>query len=65
MMIASSPPMDLVPISSPSPKPLPSIQIETECLHDAEEADYHLMETIIQNRLGKDSTNLQGSFKIL
>ena len=39
--------------------------IETECLHDAEEADYELMETIIDNRLRRDSTNLQASFEDL
>ena len=39
--------------------------IETECLHDAEEADYELMETIIHNRLRRDSTNLQASFEDL
>ena len=41
------------------------IFIETECLHDAEEADYELMETIIDNRLRRDSTNLQASFEDL
>ena len=39
--------------------------IETECLHDAEEADYELMETIIHNRLRRDSTNLPASFEDL
>ena len=39
--------------------------VETECLHDAEEADYELMETIIDNRLRRDSTNLQASFEDL
>ena len=39
--------------------------IEKECLHDAEEADYELMETIIHNRLRRDSTNMHASFEDL
>lgn len=67
LMIASSPPLDLPNIDQPlTPQPnMPAIQIETECLHDAEEADYELMETIIDNRLRRDSTNLQASFEDL
>merc|ERR1712001_123220 len=51
-------------MGTPQPN-MPAIQIETECLHDAEEADYELMETIIDNRLRRDSTNLQASFEDL
>ncbi len=44
----------------------PSIQIESELLHDAEEADYHLMEDLIHKRLRRSSTNLlSGSFEDL
>lgn len=40
------------PIPDPSPAPIstPAIKIETETLHDAEETDYHLMETLIERR---------------
>ena len=66
LMIATSPPLDL-PIDQPSspPQNLPAIQIETECLHDAEEADYELMETIIHNRLKRDSNCLAASLEDL
>ena len=63
LMIAASPPLELqnvADVNAPkSPAPPPAILIETECLHDAEEADYELMETIIHQRLRRDSTNLQ------
>ena len=40
------------PIHDPCPAPVatPAIKIETETLHDAEETDYHLMETLIERR---------------
>ena len=66
LMIAASPPLELQPeiINDPVTPP-PAILIETECLHDAEEADYELMETIIHKRLRRDSTNLHASFEDL
>ena len=42
-----------------------SVEIETEHLHDAEEADYNLMEALIAKRLRKSSANLQASFEDL
>ena len=69
LMIAASPPLELHKVTdintSVSPAPVPAILIETECLHDAEEADYDLMETIIHQRLRRDSTNLHASFEDL
>ena len=51
---------------SKSPKPdLPAIEIEAKCLHDAEETDYNLMETIIEQRLRRDSHNLAVSLEEL
>ncbi len=42
-----------------------SVEIETEHLHDAEEADYNLMEALIAKRLRRSSANLQASFEDL
>ena len=42
-----------------------SVEIETEHLHDAEEADYNLMEALITQRLRRSSANLQASFENL
>ena len=51
---------------SKSPKhELPAIKIEAEALHDAEETDYNLMETLIERRLRRDSHNLQASLEEL
>lgn len=70
LMIAASPPLELQSVTDAaeaalSPMPPPAIRIEKECLHDAEEADYELMETIIHKRLRRDSTNLHASFEDL
>ena len=51
---------------SKSPKPdMPAIEIEAKCLHDAEETDYNLMETLIEQRLRRDSHNLAASLEDL
>ena len=51
---------------SKSPRPdIPAIEIEAKCLHDAEETDYNLMETLIQQRLRRDSHNLAASLEDL
>ena len=42
-----------------------SVELEAELLHDAEEADYNLMEALIAKRLRKSSVNLQASFEDL
>jgi len=51
---------------SKSPRPdIPAIEIEAKCLLDAEETDYNLMETLIEQRLRRDSTNLAASLEEL
>ena len=51
---------------SRSPRPdIPAIEIETKCLHDAEEMDYNLMENLIEKRLRRDSHNLAASLEEL
>lgn len=42
-----------------------SVELEAELLHDAEEADYNLMEALITKRLRKSSANLQASLEDL
>ena len=39
----------------PVPVSTPAIKIETETLRDAEETDYHLMETLIERRYVRGS----------
>jgi hypothetical protein len=47
---------------SPTPEePLQAIKIESETLRGAEEADYNLMERIIERRLRKDKSTMKGS----
>ena len=53
------------PDPSPTPPPPPAIMIQTETLHDAEEADFNLMESLIERRLRRDSHNLQASLEEL
>lgn len=72
LMIATSPPAGMVPVDSTAclqtlatTQVPPAIQIEAECLHNAEDADYNLMESIIHRRLRRDSYNLQASFEDL
>ncbi len=43
-----------------SPEPLPAVQIESEQLRDAEEADYNLMERLIERRLKKEQQTGDG-----
>ncbi len=47
-----------------TPQP-PAIKIEVETLHDAEETDFNLMETLIEKRLRRDSHNLEASLEDL
>ena len=57
-------PAPMIPDTSVSPCP-PAIQVESENLRDAEEADFLLMESLIQRRLRRDSHNLQASLEEL
>lgn len=41
------------------------LSVESEILHDAEEADYHMMEGLIKRRLHRDSENLTVSLEEL
>ncbi len=50
--------------TTPPPQP-PSIKIEVDTLHDAEETDYNLLESLIERRLRRDSHNLQASLEEL
>ncbi len=50
---------------SVTPEPPPAIKIEVETLHDAEETDYNLMESLIEKRLRRDSHNLEASLEDL
>ncbi|XP_059081116.1 transient receptor potential cation channel trpm-like isoform X3 [Tigriopus californicus] len=53
------------PNQETSSSPPPGIKIETDNLRDAEEVDYILMESLINRRLRRDSTNLQASLEDL
>ena len=48
--------------STPQP---PAVKIEVETLHDAEETELNLMESLIEKRLRRDSHNLQASLEDL
>lgn len=54
-----------LPVTPITPPPPPAIKIESETLHDAEETDYNLMESLINRRLRRDSHNLQASLEDL
>ena len=47
------------------PQDNPKIQMEADCLHDAEETDYNLMEKLIERRLRRNSHNLHASLEDL
>ncbi len=48
-----------------SPAQPPAVRMQAETLHDAEETDFNLMESLIERRLRRDSHNLQASLEEL